>query len=98
MRGLNGRNDTDLEHSFLVVWVYYLGVLYPKPTFSLTFAMRGSRAHCIKGRTHGVNCKTIGQVADGMDVDLVASFGPLNCEFCQRRGIDKEGAAGGWMV
>lgn len=106
VRGLDGRDDAQCADAFLVVWVDDLGVFDAEAVVSgLAFGEESVvvvtffvEALLLEGCLEGVDGVAVGEVADGVDVDLEAFAGPGFGDLGEGGGVDEEGAGCPGMV
>lgn len=96
MGRLDGRDDADGVYARLVVWVDDLCVFNAETVVALAGGQVGVGGGLgtllLEGGDEGVYGVAVGEVADGVDVDLVAGCGPGFGYLCEGGGVDEEGA------
>lgn len=102
VRGLDGGDDAHCVDAFLVVGMDDLGVLDAEAVSGLALGevvvVPVSSALLLEGRLEGVDGVAVGEIADGVDVDLEAFAGPGLCDLGEGGGVDEEGAGGPGVV
>lgn len=104
VRGLDGGDDAQFADAFLVVWVDDLGVFDAEAVVAgLAFGEESvviveSSALLLEGCLEGVEGVAVGEVADGVDVDLEAFAGPGSGDLGEGGGVDEERAGCPWVV
>lgn len=98
MSGLDGRDYAKGVKTCLVSAIDDLSVLDAVAVVVLLALLdvcgsSAGSAACMQGRVEGVDCPAVGEIADGVDVDLVAGGVPGSGKGGEGAGVDQGGAA-----